>query len=97
MRIANQLNERLTLNQVASRLNVHVATIYRWTLSCVRGRRLPSFLIGGRRYVALPDLEQFLQPREPSSSDDDSMRSKRAQEQLRSYGIGSPKCKDGAE
>ncbi len=46
MRTANQPNERLTPNQVAKRLNVHVATIYRWTLKGVRGRRLRSFLIG---------------------------------------------------
>lgn len=96
MRITNQLNERLTLNQVASRLNVHVATIYRWTLRGVRGRRLPSFLIGGRRYVALPDLEQFLQPRDSFKSLTDPKRSSLAQERLRSFGIDSPKGKDGA-
>lgn len=95
MQNANLLDGRLTLNQVAQHLNVHIGTVYRWTLQGVRGKRLRSFLIGGRRYVAVPDLERFLQPKDPLVSDTDSQRSKRAQERLRSYGIESPKGKDG--
>lgn len=96
MQNANLLDERLTLNQVAKRLKVHVATVYRWTCQGVRGKRLRSFLIGGRRYVALSDLENFLCPEDHQVSPDDSRRSKQAQERLRSFGIESHKGKDGA-
>ena len=99
MQNANLLDERETLNQVAKRLKVHVATVYRWTLQGVRGKRLRSFLIGGRRYVALADLEHFLRPEDQAQtvSEDDSRRSKRAQERLRGFGLDGPKGQDGAE
>lgn len=99
MQNANLLDGRVTLNQVAKRLKVHVATVYRWTLQGVRGKRLRSFLIGGRRYVALADLEHFLRPEDQAQtvSEDDSRRSKRAQERLRSFGIDGPKGQDGAK
>ncbi|MCH9656030.1 MAG: helix-turn-helix domain-containing protein [Planctomycetes bacterium] len=96
MKNANLHEERLTLNEVAKRLKVHVATVYRWTLQGVRGRRLPSFFIGGRRYIKLSDLEWFLQPKDQSISEGDPQRSKRANERLRSFGINSPKGQDGA-
>ncbi len=97
MRIANQLDERLTLNQVAQRLDVHIGTVYRWSLSGVRGRRLRTFLIGGRRFVTLADLERFIQSKDSTSiSVKDPTRSNAAQSILSSYGIGSPKGKDGA-
>ena len=54
MQNAYQLSERLTVNQVAQHLNVHAATVYRWTFQGVRGKRLRSFLIGGRRTSPLP-------------------------------------------
>jgi len=99
MQNAYQLSERLTVNQVAQHLNVHAATVYRWTFQGVRGKRLRSFLIGGRRYVALADLEHFLRPEDQAQtvSEDESRRSKRAQERLRSFGIDGLKGKDGAE
>ena len=52
---------RLTLNQVAKQLNVHVATCWRWTLHGVRGRRLKTVRIGGRRWVMERDLNAFLE------------------------------------
>lgn len=52
--------ERQSLKQISQDLNVHLATVWRWTLHGVRGRRLPSFLVGGRRYVRKRDLEAFL-------------------------------------
>lgn len=99
MQNAYQLSERLTVNQVAQHLNVHAATVYRWTFQGVRGKRLRSFLIGGRRSVALADLEHFLRPDDRAQlvSEDDSRRSRQARERLRSYGIESPNGKDGAE
>lgn len=53
--------ERLTLIDVAERLQVHISTVYRWTYHGVRGNQLRSFLIGGRRYVRLKDLDRFLE------------------------------------
>jgi len=94
MQNANLLDGRMTLHQVAKRLKVHVATVYRWTLQGVRGKRLKSFLIGGRRYVAQADLEHFLRPEDQVVSKDDSRRSRQARERLRSYGIESPRGKD---
>jgi len=52
--------ERLTFRQAAGRVNVHVATIWRWTLTGVKGRKLPTFLIGGRRFILSADLDAFL-------------------------------------
>lgn len=53
--------ERLTLKKVAQRLDVHPATVWRWTLSGVKGRRLKTIRIGGRRYVLQSDLNNFLE------------------------------------
>jgi excisionase family DNA binding protein len=99
MQNTKPIDERLTLNEVAKYLKVHVATVHRWIFQGVRGKRLTSFLIGGRRYVALADLEHFLRPDDRAQlvSEDDSRRSRQARERLRSYGIESPKGKDGAE
>ena len=83
-------SERFSLKQVAKHLRVHIATVYRWTLRGVRGRRLKSFLIGGRRYVDADDLTRFLSPQQESRQDVDSRRSEHAQEHLRSYGISRP-------
>lgn len=95
MQNANLHKERLTLNEVAKRLKVHVATVYRWTLQGVRGRRLPSFFIGGRRYVTLSDLEWFIQPKNQPASEGAPQRSKQANDRLRSFGINGPKGQDG--
>ena len=81
------LPERLTINEVARQLNVHISTVFRWTLRGVRGRRLKSFLVGGRRYVGADDLVQFLRPHQESRQDVDSRRSEHAQEHLRSFRV----------
>lgn len=39
---------------------LHPSTISRWALYGLRGVRLPSFKLAGRRYVRKADLEQFL-------------------------------------
>ncbi len=90
MQIANLPTERLSLNEVAKQLNVHISTIYRWVLHGVRGRRLKSFLVGGRRYVDADELAQFLSPHQESRQDVVSRRSEHAQEHLRSFGIPRP-------
>jgi Protein of unknown function (DUF1580) len=51
---------RYSLSKVAQAANVHVGTVWRWSLHGVRGRKLPTLLIGGRRYVLAADLEAFL-------------------------------------
>ena len=52
---------RLTLHEVARKLDVNMQTIWRWTTRGVRGRKLPSIIIGGRRYILEDELEEFLQ------------------------------------
>ena len=84
------LPKRLTIHEVARQLNVHISTVFRWSFRGVRGRRLKSFLIGGRRYVDADDLTRFLSPQQESRQDVDSRRSEHAQEHLRSYGISRP-------
>lgn len=52
---------RLSLTKAAQRLNKNVATVWRWAAHGVRGRKLRTILVGGRRYVLIADLEEFLQ------------------------------------
>jgi hypothetical protein len=51
---------RYRMGEVAERLRVHVATVWRWALHGVRGHRLATILIGGRRFVLASDLEKFV-------------------------------------
>ncbi len=51
---------RLTFTEVARRLNVNSSTIWRWVRKGVRGRKLPSLSVGGRRFILESDLEAFL-------------------------------------
>ena len=81
-------DERLSLNEVAKHLKVHVATVHRWIFQGVRGKRLKSFLIGGRRYIAVSDLHDFLQAKSCSLTNDSGQRFRSSQEKLGSYGIG---------
>jgi hypothetical protein len=53
-------SKRYTMREVARLLQVHVATIWRWHLHGVRGRRLRTITIGARRYVLDADLDAFL-------------------------------------
>lgn len=53
-------SKRYSMFEVAKLLNVHVATIWRWYLHGVRGRKLPTVLIGARRFVLAADLDAFL-------------------------------------
>lgn len=54
--------ERYTVYEIARKANVHIATAWRWILRGVRGRKLDSIRIGGRRYVLKTDFEAFLSP-----------------------------------
>lgn len=51
---------RLSMSEGARRVGVSTATFWRWALRGVRGRRLPTILVGGRRWVLLTDVEAFL-------------------------------------
>jgi len=81
-----QLPERFTSREVATQLQVHIATVHRWTLRGVRGRKRRSHLIGGRRFVYASDLEEFLNSgptaNEPATQD---QRQQLAQQQLASF------------
>lgn len=48
------------LPRQANGKRIHIATVYRWMLHGRRGIRLHSFLIGGRRYVHLRDLLDWI-------------------------------------
>lgn len=63
MRNASILDaERLSFSAAARRLKVHVSTVWRWATTGVRGRVLPTVEIGGRRFILVSDLEQFICP-----------------------------------
>lgn len=51
---------RQGMQAAARKLHVHVATVCRWTLHGVRGQRLRTVRIGGRRFVLTRDLDAFL-------------------------------------
>lgn len=55
------LNEadRYTVNALARREHLHVSTIWRWLLHGVRGTRLRSVRVGGRRFVLESDWLAF--------------------------------------
>ena len=61
-------SKRLSMREAASHADVHVGTIWRWALHGVRGRRLRTFLVGGRRYIAFADLEAFVGPEEQGNA-----------------------------
>ena len=95
MRNTNSRAERFTINQVAQQLHVHVATVFRWARRGVRGRRLKSYLIGGRRFVNADDLDVFLSPRDdPSRPPTPAARSANAQSRLSRYGLGKQPRRD---
>lgn len=52
--------ERLSLSAAARDLDVHVATVHRWVHAGVRGIRLQTSLLGGRRYTSRQALERFI-------------------------------------
>lgn len=52
--------DRLSMSETARLLKRHSATIWRWVLRGIRGYRLRSIHVGGRRYITRQDLEAFL-------------------------------------
>ncbi|RIK78507.1 MAG: hypothetical protein DCC67_11465 [Planctomycetota bacterium] len=51
---------RVSLTRLAHELGVSTSTVWRWTLRGVRGHRLPTMQLGGRRYVARADFADWL-------------------------------------
>jgi hypothetical protein len=70
--------DRYAVNDVARRVGVHTATVWRWILTGVRGQRLRSYTVGGRRYVLRRDLETFLSPDDESANVSPGDRERRA-------------------
>jgi hypothetical protein len=57
----DELRKRKTLLEVAEEVGIHESTVGRWITYGVRGRKLRSVMIGGRRYVLPSDLDLFLE------------------------------------
>jgi len=71
---------KYTMAEAARRVGVHVATIFRWKLKGVRGHKLPTVVIGGRRYVLQKDLDAFLAALNEHRIGDDDDAERRANE-----------------
>ena len=56
-----QSESALSLSQAARSLpgRPHLSTIHRWRLNGVRGVRLETFLVGGRRFTSREALDRF--------------------------------------
>jgi hypothetical protein len=53
---------------------IHVSTLHRWADRGVRGRKLESIFIGGRRFTSLEAIERFLTPVAEVDSTNNSLR-----------------------
>lgn len=84
-----QLNspDGFSLTEVAQHLHVHIATVYRWVFRGVRGRRLRTYMVGGRRFVTQAALDLFLQASEPPLRSDSQHRAQLAQANLAALGV----------
>jgi hypothetical protein len=87
--------DSVTPANAAHMLGVHIGTIHRWMINGVRGRILPSVLVGGRRRIMVGQLEAFLsqggtQPGNlKQQGDETTLRHQNAQDRLRSFGVRS--------
>lgn len=52
--------ERLELKDVAELAGVDLSTVWRWCQKGVRGQKLKSFRLGGRRYVLRDAFDSFV-------------------------------------
>ena len=85
----------LTPTQVANKLGVHVGTVHRWLYGGVRGRKLNSVLVGGRRRILDQDLSEFLQLGNQAAAKTDDSRNKAAQRTLSSFGVRNQSDRSG--
>lgn len=82
--------QRLSIPKAARRAEVHVSTVWRWCLKGVRGRRLRSVCVGGRRFVFTDDLEDFIAAGCEGDSSEPNInidRASRAEAELAARGI----------
>lgn len=80
-----------TPTEIAIIVGVHVGTVYRWMFNGVRGKRLQSILVGGRRRILDQHLSEFLQLGNQVAAKVDDRRSQQAQDTLASFGVRSQK------
>jgi hypothetical protein len=59
---------RLTLSQLARAQGVNTATTWRWALKGVRGVKLESLAIGGRRITSQEAFERFIASTNPQAT-----------------------------
>ena len=85
----------LTPTQVAKKLGVHVGTVHRWLYGGVRGRKLNSVLVGGRRRILDRHLCEFLQFSNQVAAKTDESRNKAAQGTLSSFGVRNQSDRSG--
>jgi uncharacterized protein DUF1580 len=52
---------RLSLSALARRENVHSSTPWRWCLRGIRGHRLESFNVGGKRFTTTLAYERWIE------------------------------------
>lgn len=79
--------ERLSMAEVARELQVHITTVWRWASKGVRGRRLGTVAVGGRRFVLRRQLDEFLAVTPADASLDRNRRADAAGELLESMGL----------
>jgi len=51
---------RIALNALAKREGVHLSTCWRWCLRGVKGHKLESFNVGGKKFTTIPAFERWL-------------------------------------
>ncbi|MDZ4685309.1 MAG: DUF1580 domain-containing protein [Planctomycetaceae bacterium] len=72
------------------------ATVWRWILNGVRGQKLATILIGGRRFTSAAAIQSFLERLNPAVADDKVGERRRrqamaAQHQLAARGLKTPR------
>jgi len=85
--------QKRTPGQIARETDNHVSTVFRWMGRGVRGVKLRSFLVGGKRYIYLADFNDFLRelnnhryPEKVSTSN----RAATATRRLDAHGVSKP-------
>lgn len=59
---------RLTLSQLARSQGVNTATVWRWATKGVRGVKLESLTVGGRRVTSAEAFERFIAETNPEAT-----------------------------
>jgi excisionase family DNA binding protein len=95
MAIESRRESRLSIQEVSNLLGVHCSTVERWIRSGVRGRVLPSVLVGGRRYVQREAIELFENQGKLPETTTDAKRLQKAQNELAELGVGTQRIKKG--